>query len=410
MASEGIGYVSLCCAIPLVYIFRRKFFGYMDPLSFYLLLRITPMLAAVISLLPFISLSDFYYIITASSVLIFISVLYLATPTMKYTSNEISKNGLIGLYRVALSLVALKLIILFSATGTLPIFGSSGSDSFINFEIENKIGASLLLALGTSELILISVLLPVVRGRKRLILAGCLILSALMILSVGKKSSLLMILFALVYGDYIRISFTNNKKKVFTNWLFVALLTLASFVWAGFLYWSTAVTISMPNSRLLTFILDIIFIQWAYPVLLFASGELDSFFDVYNVNRLTYFLHSALSPLGFPAFKASIGPALNEYQTGQMTGNGINPTFLLEGYVIVGVLLPLYSAFVALVIGRSRHYISKIRNQRDKIMMHVIITPALYILPVDALLFMKVLMVLLIFTPLLMVILRGIKT
>jgi hypothetical protein len=132
---------------------------------------------------------------------------------------------------------------------------------------------------------------------------------------------------------------------------------------------------------------------------LFASGDLINFFDKYEVNKFTYFFHTILSPLGFPAFRSSIGPAINEYQTGQLTGNGINPSFLLEGYVLFGVVLPIYSIITALTIGRLRWYIKSLQNQRNKVLLYAILLPTIYIFPVDALLFMKISISLIIMSP-----------
>ena len=407
--SEGIGYLSIVFGMLLMYVFRRKIFGYFDPLAVYLILRAGPMLGSIFMLFSIESLSTYYYSITVLSTVLFFGALYFFTPKIKYESQPIEDSGLADIYRVALALTVIKFIILYLAAGTLPVFGDSGSDSFIGFEDENKIGTSFLFSIGAAELILLSLLLPVTKGLKRIIVSFLLIVSLLMIISAGKKSSMLLVLTALAFGDYLRINFTGNKKQLFTSWKLVLILIVAAFLWAGLQYRNTAGDVNIPDAGVISFVLDFIFVQWAYPVFLFASGELNDFFAGYVVNKLTYFFHTALSPLGFPAFSASIGPALNEYQTGLMTGNGINPLFLLEGYALFGVMLPLYAIGAAFFVGRFRCYIANIRNQRNKVLLYTLLLPPLYIFPVDALLFMKIIIALIILSPGIVLIAKGFK-
>jgi hypothetical protein len=92
-----------------------------------------------------------------------------------------------------------------------------------------------------------------------------------------------------------------------------------------------------------------------------------------------------------------------------MTGNGINPSFLLEGYVLLGVLLPLYSIGAAFFIGSLRGYINSVRNQRNKVLLYALLLPALYVIPIDALLFMKITIALCILSPGIIIIIGGIK-
>ncbi len=375
----------------------------------YIMLRIAPMLAAIFILSSTNSVFHFFYVMTASSFILFLVTLYVFSPNIKCALCKIENKSLTDIYRIAFFLVFLKFLILFSATGSLPVFGGSGSDSFIAFAENNKVGTSFLLAIGASELTLLSFILPFCVGKRRALVIIALILSSLMIFSAGKKSSLLVIFLALAYGDYLRVSFTQSRRKLFTDWRVALTLISGSFFWAIFQYKATTGNLDLPEVGIISFVLDLIFTQWAYPVFLFASGELFSFFEQYTVNKFTYFFHTVLSPLGFPAFSSSIGPAIHEYQTGSLTGNGINPSFLLEGYVIFGAVLPLYSFIVAFMVGRVRYYISGVTNMRNKVVLHALFLPMLYILPVDALLFMKIVIALIILSPMLFVISRGIK-
>lgn len=405
----GVGLTSVFFTFLLLGIFNKRIFGYLDPLSIYLSTRAAPTLAAITLLFSTNAISSYFYILAAASVFLFITALYFTTPKIITNNFILDERHINDLFKIALALSTFKFGILFTATGSLPIFGDSGSDSFIGFAENNKVATSFLLAIGSSELVLLSLLTFVTKGRYRLIVVIFLLLSILMHLSGGKKSALLAILFALALGEYLRIGFTNYKKRRFTNIKFVSVLFVAALLWASYLFQETSGGIIVSENNLISGLLDLIFVQWAYPTFLFSSGDLVDFFDNYYVNKLIYFFHSALSPLGFPAFTASIGPALHEYQTGQLTGNGINPTYVLEGYVIFGVFLPVYAFLSALIIGKFRGQIAMIKNPRNKILLYALLLPAIYIFPIDALLFMKILIALFLLSPSLLFLIRAVK-
>jgi hypothetical protein len=407
--TAGIGPISVLCSIFLIFIFRTKQFGYLDPLSLYLATRAGPTLASVILMLSVEAITSYFFILTIVSVIVFITTLYLVTPRLTPSAAVLDELGIKKLFHVAIALSIIKIAIFYTASGSLPVFGESGSDSYIGFAEDNKLGSSFLLAVGSSELILLSCLIGVTKGTTRLTILLLLILSIAMHLAGGKKSSLLGILLALALGEYLRMQFTSSKKRFFTSLKVLGFIFTAAILWAGFIFEKTSGYIELPESNAIITILDLVLFQWAYPTYLFLSNELSAFFDIYDVNRLLYFFHTALSPLGFPAFSASIGPALHEYQTGYLSGNGINPTYLIEGYVLLGNLLPLYSLLVALIIGKARKCINNLRDTRTKILCYALFLPAIYIIPIDALLFMKILIALLLLSPGLLLIFRTYK-
>lgn len=395
----GLGLASISCAALLMFLFRKKTFGYFDPLSIYLATRTAPTLGSILLIFSIDAIYSYFFLLTLGSVLIFIATLYLSTPKLNIAVTSLSDRCINDLSRLAIALTIAKFSILFSSTGSLPIFGGSGSDSFIEFAEDNKVGTSFLFAIGSAELVLLSLVIPATKGFKRMFVLLALITSALMHLAGGKKSSLLSILFALALGEYLRMHFTNYKNRFFTNRKTVSLMAIVAILWAWLIFEKTSGSIDFPEANALATLLDFIFLQWAYPTFLFSSGELSGFFNGYHVNKIIYFFHTVFSPLGFPAFDASIGPSLTEYQTGQLTGNGINPTFILEGYMLFGVLLPLYSLLAALFIGRFRAHITNLRHPKIKVLFCSLLLPPIYIFPVDALLFMKILISLLLLSP-----------
>jgi hypothetical protein len=409
LQTTGIGLVSLIISGVLVFLFRKKQFGYFDPLSLYIVMRAGPTVASIILMYSIEALFSYYYIITIGAVFVFMITLYHATPRFIQSQILLDKNGVNFLIRIAILLSLIKMVIFYTATGTLPIFGESGSDSYISFAENNKIGSSFLLAIASSELILLSCVIGIARGKLRVLIFIFFILSILLHLANGKKSSLLAVMAALALGEYLRINFTIYKKIIFLNFKYIFIICTASIFWAGFLLVRTTDEFYLPDSNILVTILDIIIFQWAYPTYLFMSGELYNFFEIYQVNKLIYFFHSMMSPLGFPAFSASIGPAFHEYQTGNLTGNGINPTYLLEGYVLFGVLVPIYAFLIALLIGKTRKFINGIVDTRIKILCYALFLPTIYVIPIDALLFMKEIMGLILLSPLLFILYRSMK-
>jgi len=165
-----------------------------------------------------------------------------------------------------------------------------------------------------------------------------------------------------------------------------------SIFWAAFIYTNTAVT----DIEILDFdfgnvisALDFAMIQFAYPYFIFSSGELSGFFETYKFNQFTYIFHSILSPLGYPAFSSSIGPAITEFQTGNFSENGITPTFIIEGYVLFGNLLPFYAFLLALALVKGRIVLMRVRSLKYKIILCSLFFPVLYTVTIDALLFVK---------------------
>lgn len=401
--ADGLGIVALTFAVVAAWVFKKRYFGLFDPLLVFLVTRIAPTIAALLLLTSSEALTFSFYLLALVSTLFFIIILYKYTPKIDRCSPISNSEDFRRILSLSVFLSLLKFGFLAASTGTLPLFGDKGSDSFIDFALENKLSTSFIFAIASSELVLLSFVLPFFKGKEKALVFFLIIISILMHLTAGKKSSLLSVMLALSLGDYLRAHYTSYSSKLFTKKSVIITLLTFSILWAGWIYKEAALSIDY-NFALVDYIfgvLDIIFIQWSYPTFLFSSGELSGFIESYNVNRFIYFFHTALSPFGFPAFNASIGPALNEYQTGELTGNGINPTFLIEGYVLFGMLLPLYSILTAFLVGGIRYKLSSIKSPRRAVILHALLLPPIYILPADALLFMKVVMSMLLLSPVL---------
>jgi hypothetical protein len=100
-----------------------------------------------------------------------------------------------------------------------------------------------------------------------------------------------------------------------------------------------------------------------------------------------------LSPLGYPAFSMSIGSSIEEFLTGVASGGGINPTFLIEGYVLFGIFVPVYSFVVGYLLGMIRKKILQIKSLEYRLIVSAFLLPILYTLAIDALLFFKILFI-----------------
>lgn len=389
--ASGIGILSIFFAIPLFLFFKYRNFGFFDPLNFFLITRVAAMLAALALLLtnapPTLNLILFF-----ASATLFIATLYLVTPKSRCAKSYCDEKSINYFVRFGIILILIKMGILFGATGSLPIFSEGGSDAYIGFDMDNKLASSFLLGLGTADIVLLAFVIPLIsKSRLRVLVFAFLLLAMLLSMSSGKKSAMLGIFLAIAFGEYLRIALIANQKRYFLrNVNIMAGIALGIF-WAAWTYTRTiGIDFVLPDMESINLIIDFTMFQWAYVYFLFISDGMDLFFQTYQVNQWTYFFHSLLSPLGFPAFHASIGPAIHEYLTGELTGNGVNPSFVVEGYVLLGVFSPLYAIVTALIIGKGRLLILRMHSLEYKVILSALLLPPLYSFPSDGLYFAKI--------------------
>ena len=405
-SSSGVGVLSVAVGFLTYLVFRKKVFGLLDPMSFFIVTRLAPLISVLILMMSERALHSYYFLLLLASAFLFISALWLSARRVVACRVNCEVGVVRGLLKVAVGLFFLKIFIFIFSTGTLPVFGESGSDSFIRFDVENKISSSLLLGISRTDIVLLSFVIPLARGKMRFASIIFLILALLLVLVGGKKSAILGSIVSVGLGEYLRINFINGQCRYFIRPVMLLMFGLAAVGWAAWVYSRGPSSYEDIGQISIVFLLDLVFLQWAYPFFLFASGELSSFFDVYQVHRPLYFFHSISSPLGFPAFHASIGPALHEFKTGNLSGNGTNPTFVLEGYVLFGILMPLYACVLGLFIGLVRTQILSIKSLRRKVLYSSIFLSSLFVIPVSSLLFMKMLWVIILLSPMIHILMR----
>ena len=216
-------------------------------------------------------------------------------------------------------------------------------------------------------------------------------------MSGGKKSSMLQAVLSFSLGDYMRVKFLRKQKYFFLSRMGIFVGILLAIIWA---FWVYARTVGFSVGEVdgvhlfdissVSQVLNFVMHQWYHPFELFVYHDLDQFLVQYQVNQAHYFFHSLLSPLGYPAFSLSIGPAIEEFMTGGTNGGGINPTFLIEGYVLFGIFVPIYSFLLGCLIGVLRRRILQIKYMEYRIIVSAFLLPILYSLAIDSLLFFKV--------------------
>jgi len=388
----GIGFWYMPITVLFIIFFRRRPLGLLDPLSMFLILRVAPMFSALLVLMINAPLT-LYLLLFFLSATIFIFTLHTFSPKLRVEKCECSEESIKFFILVSIILLCIKIIILVGSVGSLPVFSDKGSDSFIDFNNDNKLGSTFLLGIANSDIVLFAFVLPIIKKLKwRACVFLTFLLSLILGLSGGKKASLLAILLAVALGEYLRVIFLANQKKFFLNRISIVIGIVVSIFWAAFTYAKTAGIETNHfdfDFGVVSSGLDFLLIQFAYPYFIFSSGELTEFFQGYKFDQFRYIFHSLLSPLGYPAFASSIGPAITEFQTGSFSENGITPTFIIEGYVLFGNLLPLYAFFVALALAKSRIALIHIRSLDYKIVLFSFFYPLLYTFPIDALLFAK---------------------
>ena len=395
LLDEGIGLIALIFALVLTYIFKEKTLGLFDPLKLFLITRVSAM-CSVMALQTYSFNFSVPILLFLISGILFIGALYYSSPrnnSLTLFKVHCNDDCLKFIIYLAYTIFFLKLAFLYFSTGSLPIFSEGGSNAAIEFDLNNKVANSFLMGLSNVDLILITFALPLTKERSAryrmyLIFTFCILIA----LTGGKKSSIFSALISISIAEYLRINFITNQSYFFISKKNMISGLSISFLWAGWIFSKTVgVDFSFPELSSIGSIYDFIVIQWAYPYILFCSGELSNFFPVYEVNRITYYFHSLLSPLGFPAFQYSPGPSIHEYLYGEVTGNGINPTFIIEGYILFGVFMPLYALLIGFFIGKARVFVFGIKKLEYKIFICGLALSQIYTIATDSLLFLKLL-------------------
>jgi hypothetical protein len=384
---------ALLLSVAFYLLFRNRIFGIADPLFLFLVIRV----AAGLAFLPYTSefYEDAYYsALAVVSTAVLVLIVWLEGSGKPESSLAVSHETNRHLLNSGAKLLFLKLILVLAVFQQLPIFMDKGSDSYIDFDVENKLVSSFLLGINYVDVFLLSFVLPLLVEKKEKYSCWILLLLSICVSIVNfKKSTILMILLTVLFADNVRRHYYGDKVGRLLSGRVLAVGGLLGFGWMAAVFQYTISEYEVVGvNEILNFVVSI----FSQPYTVLLSHDFHAFAESYEVNRVLYFFHTFTSSVfNLPAFSASIGPAFNEYQTGFMTGHGINPTYLLEGFVLLGpMLLPVYAAAVGFVLCLVRFYlVNSGMRMESRIVLIGLLFPALYTLPVDALLAAKMVMV-----------------
>ena len=267
---SGIGWISVLCFMPLILLFKSRTLGFFDPLNMFLLMRISPMLASMIIIYNVSPINEKFLLFVLSGILFIVST-YWASSKSKINQTILSKRSIYYLFTLAVTISTIKTIVLLTAIGGLPIFDNQGSNAYIDFDLKNKIRSSILLGLGSADLILLSFIIPLIKKHRSRILAMIVLVSFIAIGMVsGKKTAIFNIFIAVALGEYLRICFLEKQQKFFLSSKFIFVGLLVSFLWAGYVYTKTeGLEKFIVDSSFISSSLDFVMYQWAYPFELF---------------------------------------------------------------------------------------------------------------------------------------------
>src|SRR5712691_2338241 len=347
----------LLIALALYVLFRDRVWGLLDPLYLFLAIRIAAGIAVVAHYFAEDRINA-YVVHMIVCIVLFTSTLLLASPKTKSPSIVRhafpTKFETRWILNAGHGLILFKALLLLAVISDLPIFsGDQGSDSYIDFDYNNKLVSSLLLGIGSADLVILWCVVPLLKnGFRKWVGWLALLLTFLVSLVFFKKASVIGIVFAMGLGEYLRVYVLRCGTLLFARSWVVLVALMPGISWLLYVLGTTFVEFEYTD---VSAILDFIAYQFMYPYLIYGDGLIHAFAEQYKFNGYLYFFHSLLSPFGFPAFEASIGPALQEYQTGVLSGQGINPTFVIEGYVVFGSVFSLvYCSMLGLILGFFR--------------------------------------------------------
>ena len=156
----GIGCWFVVFSLLFIWLFKRRSFGLLEPLSVFLILRVAPMLSALLVLLANETLTP-YLLLFFMAAILFIFTIYARTPKLILEKTDCSGKSVAFFFLIGFILLAIKIIIIVSSTGILPVFSNMGSNAYIDFNNKNKLGSTFLLGIGNSNLVLFCIYITV---------------------------------------------------------------------------------------------------------------------------------------------------------------------------------------------------------------------------------------------------------
>ena len=355
-----------------------------DPLSLYLFFRLAPALVVLI-------LSIFYIIDSHLNLifLYFFNILISFVPILllRYRQFKLTQLDLKNIYSFTIFLCTFKILLIFPTIPSLPIFTGGGSDAIIQYYENNKIAGILSLGIGNIDLVLLSFLRRSdLKGKKHTIVKTLMLIFVIFSLVTLKKGAILNMIFAIVFGEALALRYSMKPRGPILSTVNLVFALSIAVGWAYYIALESGVKFERLN---LAFMFDLAIYQFMVPYVTYFKQEFWIFSTTYEFDKNLFYFHTLTSPLGAPAFDASIGPSYHEYLYGRITGNGINPTFLLEGIVFwgsFGILTTMLYTLMSLGITILLYIRFRLPVV---IVVSIIVVTLVPVLWIDSLLFMK---------------------
>ncbi|MDM3862940.1 MAG: O-antigen ligase [Aphanizomenon gracile PMC644.10] len=170
----------------------------------------------------------------------------------------------------------------------------------------------------------------------------------LSVLTAGSKGAGLAIVFSLGIMQIYMNSIGYKVPKILSKSVYL-------FMFLAVLYLMYVVTKSQNDN---TSWIDVLFFRLAASgdgyIYMFLYDQFDKIKDQYHI--ITYFLHLFTAPFGIKFIPYNIGVALYGGATGNYSGFGPNPQYVLEGMVFLGLYLaPLYAFSIGCITSFGRN-------------------------------------------------------
>jgi len=377
----------------LLRLVRYRGVGLMDMSSIYIVLRLVPLTSTAIWISSSVDFGDTPTLMAFSSLAFYILILTLLFPRssskVRYR-NTVSDETVKVALNCIIAVIVVKIFIVIATLDSVPLFShiSLGSDAYIFFDKQNKWISTLKIALDNIELFLLVFYWSSIHKKKtKLVL---IFISLVFTLIWLKKGALLSWAATLVIAEYLSIRLIKGRVRVFTtrrNLLFLLLIAVIWSMWVfgrshEFIIGNVLDAFILLQSKL-TFI-------FSQPLTLMTGGNFDAFIDSYHVDKSIYFIHSITTVFGYPAFDLGPGVAIANWLTGNDQGNGINPTFLIEGYIVFSEFAFVYAIIVALIqIAIFRFVIYNKNPSVSTMIMVAILYPLSFSIALDSSLALK---------------------
>lgn len=383
---SGIFLYASCIFLLLFYLLKRlgAIISIGDPISVYVLFRLSSMFVIL-----YLALRSLDQINTNLLILYVTNLAFSIIPIamIRYRQFKCEQTDLVYIYQFATFIVFVKVLCVIPTLSSLPIFTGGGSDEIINYYDNNKLISVFLLGIGSIDLIILSFLRRSNElASKRMIINFVMFFLIFLVIASMKKGAMINMIFSILFGEALAYRYLKNVRRQIINFYRLVFLVSIAILWAFYVAQQSGVVFGSFN---IIYLLDFGIYQFMVPYLTYFTDSFWTFSESYNFSKGLFYFHTVTSPLGYPAFDASIGTSYHEFLTGNMSGNGINPTFLLDGIIFWGKY-GLLTTFLYLIVGIAMVLILRSRIKASfGIILTVILISLFPVLWIDSLLFMK---------------------